>query len=94
MQPERRVERLLRGAVPHELDAAKQASPPDVADVGMLAEGLAQQPLETLADAAHPCEEIVGDDRPLDRQRPGAGRSVAEIGVAVQEEAGPGTTVS
>ncbi len=83
-----RIERLLAAPVCHQLDGLEQAASPHVADVMVVAEALAQAPRQVLALAAHVGQQIVAPDHLLHGERPGAGQRVAEIGVAVLEEAG------
>ncbi len=83
----RRIERRLARAVGHELDAPEEAAAADVAHMRVAAECLGQHGAECHAVVAHLGNEAVAPDHLLHRERRRAGHRMAEVGVAVLEEA-------
>ena len=83
-----RIERFLGAAVGDQLDALEQAAPAHVADKGMIAEALLQPARQMRALRADVGEQIVAADDALHGERRGAGQRMADVGVAVLEDAG------
>lgn len=81
------VERGLGVARRDQLEAAEEPPAADVADVGMVAEAVLEAPLETVAQLPHAGQQVAGLDGTLNGQGRGAGGGVADVGMAVLEEA-------
>src|ERR671925_1198504 len=87
MEPEHRIEWLLRAAVGDELDRLEQTATAYVADMMMIAEALVQASRQMLPHLLYLPEKVVAADDLLHGQ-PGRGRHrMAHIGMAVLEEA-------
>ena len=78
----------LAAAILHQLDGLEQPAAAHVADVMMVAEALVQAPHQGLALRLDIGQQIVAPDDALHGERARARQRMAQIGVAVLEEAG------
>ncbi len=84
----RRIEDLFGLAIGDEFDRLEQTAPANVADVRVIDEALHQALTQSLSLLANALEEVVAANHPLHGKRRGARRGVADVGMAVLEEAG------
>ena len=87
MQLSRGVERRFADPIRHQLDADEKPAASDVADERVVVQRVAEAAPQLLAARANVFEQTLLFDGLLHGERRGAGDGVADIGVAVLEEA-------
>src|SRR5688572_31478778 len=83
----RGIERLLAGAILHQLDAPEETAAADIADVRMRLEPTAQTRFEAARESAHAFDQSAFGESPLHGERRRACDRMADVGVPVLKEA-------
>src|SRR5690606_4065695 len=87
MDTQRGIERAPGRAVLHELDAPEKAAAADVAHVRVLLQAIAQARFQRRRQRAHALDQAALDESALHGESGGARDRVADVGMAVLEEA-------